>query len=578
MDIDRELPNRRLPLVGSFTGVSRESITATGELYGHMNNCQSTMLAGYVSDEMYESLSDVRVGFYWDGERQTVVSSGPKGDIYADISPGEYTVVLAKDGYGSKKTDVTIDADSVHDFRLLSDRLLGYVWPKWTTSGQTAEYVLHTPEDTRLSLWRYGAEKEFIKNITWHDEHGSRTCLQRTPDGDYTQIGVQWNEVGYDVNDPSSQVVTAPSESGLYYFHMESKSGDFFSFPWIVAPKTPQSSLAVISATNTWNAYNSFGGRSNYVNATGLPESPIVEPRSELDRFSLEDTWSREDHEYRPLSFQRPCIFNSIPKNRTSTDPIMGKEESHAAPAEWRMLSWLERNGFKYDLYSDQQLHDGSLDLNEYKALLIHTHPEYWSQRMYERVCSWVFERGGNLVYLAGNGINCAVKFIDDERLVIYNNTENVSDVDHPRDVPEDAYESRFHRRVESEGNLLGVVFTPSGIKTAAPYKVCDPTHWVFEGTDLEEGDRFGANTLQERCAGGASGHETDKLSNYAPDGTRVLAKGLNSANGGAEMVYYESSGGATFSVGSITFPASLFVDEVTATITQNVLNRFLTD
>ena len=42
------------------------------------------------------------------------------------------------------------------------------------------------------------------------------------------------------------------------------------------------------------------------------------------------------------------------------------------------------------------------------------------------------------------------------------------------------------------------------------------------------------------------------------------------------EMVYYEtSSGGAVFSVGSITYPACLLGDETISRITQNVLARF---
>src|SRR6266542_5755863 len=47
-------------------------------------------------------------------------------------------------------------------------------------------------------------------------------------------------------------------------------SGAFFSFPWIVAPVTPTARIAVTLATNTWNAYNAFGGRSNYINADSL--------------------------------------------------------------------------------------------------------------------------------------------------------------------------------------------------------------------------------------------------------------------------------------------------------------------
>jgi hypothetical protein len=56
-----------------------------------------------------------------------------------------------------------------------------------------------------------------------------------------------------------------------------------------------------------------------------------------------------------------------------------------------------------------------------------------------------------------------------------------------------------------------------------------------------------------------------------------LLAKGTNPDNGGSEMVYYETdSGGAVFSVGSITWPASILVDTGVSQITANVINRFL--
>ena len=139
-------------------------------------------------------------------------------------------------------------------------------------------------------------------------------------------------------------------------------------------------------------------------------------------------------------------------------------------------------------------------------------------------------------------------------------------------------YDSRFHYRYgESEASLLGVVCTDAGIMTAAPYRVIDSDHWVFANTGLRNGDLFGVHGLQERCHGGASGHETDKMSASSPPQTVLLAKGTNPEEGGAEMVCYElANGGKTFSVGSITWVASLLVDEGTSAITANVLRRFL--
>jgi hypothetical protein len=138
-------------------------------------------------------------------------------------------------------------------------------------------------------------------------------------------------------------------------------------------------------------------------------------------------------------------------------------------------------------------------------------------------------------------------------------------------------YESRFHMRCESEAHLLGVVFTPAGAMTGAPYRVLDSSHWAFVGTGLRNGDSFGEHCLHRRCPGGASGHETDKLSASSPANVHRLAKGLNPNDGGADMVIFETaSGGWVFSVGSINYVASLPVDENVSRITKNIIERFL--
>ncbi|MGE3316645.1 MAG: N,N-dimethylformamidase beta subunit family domain-containing protein, partial [Planctomycetaceae bacterium] len=146
----------------------------------------------------------------------------------------------------------------------------------------------------------------------------------------------------------------------------------------------------------------------------------------------------------------------------------------------------------------------------------------------------------------------------------------------HRLTAPGNTYESRFHMRHVSEANLLGVVYSDTGVMTAAHYKVVDADHWIFGGTNLKNGDIFGEKCQHQRVPGGASGHETDKRTVSSPKNTHLLAKGLNIDNGGAEMVIHEpGKGGAVFSAGSICWPSSLLVDDAVSKITKNVLTRF---
>lgn len=537
------------------------------------------MLLGYVSDERYVALPGVEVELL--GLQGSIaIRSRASGSLHADIEPGKYEVVLAKEGYGFKRVVVDLKADQPYQFRMLKDDLLGYAWPKWVKSGERSEFRVHSDAAYKLELWRYGWKKELVRPIGWFDEHGPRATVQITPDGDYTQTGVTWNKFGYS-SPHHKQYMTAPERSGLYYFHAKNEAGRFFSFPWIVAPREPRSPVAVLASNITWNAYNNFGGRSNYIHPDKLPPTPTANARLELNRYTNPEHVNYGTTEYAPLSFDRPEPVCHIPEHVQPTDPIAGRAACHLAAAEWRFLAWLEREGFAYDYYGETQLHFGQLPLEAYRVLIITTHPEYWSSEMYFRVKDWVFQRGGRLMYLGGNGLNCDVEFLDQQTCIYHNEDERrLRPAWHAENIPADAlrskYESRFHLRQESEASLLGILYDDRAIMTAAPYRVIDACHWVFEETGLEDGSIFGQQSLHERIPGGASGHETDKISPSSPKNVKLLAQGMNPDRGGADMVIHEpGGGGAVFSAGSITWPASILVDDAVSKITANVLRRF---
>ncbi len=529
---------------------------------------------GYISDEDYLAIPSVAVEIesLADGAL-TLLTSSPRGALYADLAPGRYRVTFAKDGYGSKWVECDL-GEQPQQFRLLKDQLCGYMWPKWARSGEKSEVRVHAPEQYQLTLWRYGLKKEFVRLISWFDEHGPRTTVQIAPDTDFSQTGMQWNRAGYPAPH-IQQFVTAPEESGLYYLWARTPSGKSFSFPWVVAPAKPKAKLAVLASTNTWNAYNNFGGRSNYINPNGLPPTPTVNARLDLDRYTQpQPVWRFPDEAYPPLSFERPELINHNFDNspwddRSIEDGIHGRSQCGLAPGEWRLLGWLEREGFAYDYYSEAHLHDGSLPLDEYKVLAISVHPEYWTREMFRRTREWI-ERGGRLMYLGGNGVNCEV---------VYEGESGMRCLTHdPAAEPGGPapHESRMHRTYQSEASLLGIAFTHTGVMTSAPYRVTNDQHWLFAGTGLKNGDLFGEKSLHERVPGGASGHETDKITPSSVPHLEVVAKGTNPDDGGAEVVYGRLGQGAIFSVGSITWVSSLFPDRGVSQVTRNALTRLL--
>ena len=94
--------------------------------------------------------------------------------------------------------------------------------------------------------------------------------MQITPDGDYTQTGVEWNKHGY-ANPHLHAVRRCTRALGPLLLPRPTARGAEFAFPWIVAPARPAATIAVLASNITWNAYNNFGGRSNYINPDRLP-------------------------------------------------------------------------------------------------------------------------------------------------------------------------------------------------------------------------------------------------------------------------------------------------------------------
>lgn len=538
------------------------------------------MVIGFVSDEMFVAIADAQLEFkkIADGTRIEARSSA-SGAVNIDLPPGEYEVALTHPNFGSKISTVSISRDiQPHQFRLLSKALVGYIWPKWCRSGDVGEIRFSAHEAVEISLWRYGWEKEFIRDIGRFQAFAPSGDSQTLPDGDIAKIGVNWNHDRFDYSpDLEALSVTAPEKSGLYYFHMKTCSGETFSFPWIVAPgkKAKEKEIAILTSNICWNAYNDWGGRSNYVAANKLPDAPTVSPTQSSPWFRPTGAIWWVGNSFEPLSFDRPEPVNSEELETKITDQIKKIGSEHVA-GEWRLLGWMEKEKYEYDLYSENQFDIGELDLEKYKVLILSTHPEYWTINMYEKLKDWVQSKGGKLLYLGGNGINCSVE--------LHDNSMTVHNMDLSEWLPHRAYSgegalipSRFGLRHEVESSLLGVVMSFAGMGTGAPYEAIDVDHPIFKNTNIKNGDKFGFNSPVARCPGGASGHETDKRDSSTPANTRLHARGLNGEGAGAELVTIESSsGGVVISVGSINWTASLPVDEQVALITKNALEFVL--
>lgn len=82
----------------------------------------------------------------------------------------------------------------------------------------------------------------------------------------------------------------------------------------------------------------------------------------------------------------------------------LGEGSPHQFNADLHLVDWLHHGGYACDVATDEDLHrEGAALLARYQVILTGTHHEYWSQAMLDAMAGYL-ERGGRLMYLAGNG------------------------------------------------------------------------------------------------------------------------------------------------------------------------------
>ena len=277
--------------------------------------------------------------------------------------------------------------------------------------------------------------------------------------------------------------------------------------------------------------------------------------------------------------------------------------------ADLHVIDWLDQQGYKCDVITDEDLDaEGAGLLEPYRVLITGTHPEYWSWRMLDGLASFK-GGGGRLMYLGGNGFYWRITFADAPKASIEcRKCEGVRLLDPP---PGERHHSTsgepgglWRHLGRAPQKIAGVGTTAFGFDSCGYYRRHPESHdpraaFIFEGVGADEsiGD-FGVT-------GGAVGYELDRTDRLlgTPAHCLVVASSqpltrfyvpapeeaffLFSAMGGdenaqvrAEMIFYEGpNGDAVFSTGSITWAASLahnHYDNNVSRITSNVLERFL--
>lgn len=353
--------------------------------------------------------------------------------------------------------------------------------------------------------------------------------------------------------------VPAGLASGLYGAVIESEGSARRVVPLIVRPSAPQHRIAVLANTNTWCAYNAWCGINQYTDPNGVE-----------------------------LSFAKPNANADVAAQMSNDEVIF---DHHLVAAELEIHGWLASEGFDFDLYSDHDFDVGIAGVDSYDVLVLAAHPEYWTDKMYDRLVSYL-AGGGSILYLGGNGLYERVEYSQDASALVLRRGNPSG----PRDL--------LRTGGRSERAVLGVAYEgiaypddPPGLQRGnafgvhAPYEVVADDHPFFAGTDLANGDAF---VTVDGVTGGA-GWELDTSfddgktlsAGPAPTNAVLLARGMLGQRPGeqgqwtpdhnAHMVTYDHPGGGmVFSVGSIVFGHWLIQDPRAQTVIRNALQAAL--
>ena len=249
--------------------------------------------------------------------------------------------------------------------------------------------------------------------------------------------------------------------------------------------------VAVVLPMYTWQAYNLWDE-----NGDGFGETWYA-------------AWSQ-----RTVRLGRPFLNRGVPPRFRRYD--------------LPFLRWLELKDQEVDYLSEADLSrtTGNALAEAYTLVVFPGHHEYVPERMYDAVERFR-DRGGNLLFLSANNFfwKVAKQGSRLERTGLWRNLRR----------PEAGLLGAQYR-----GNDQGLRRAPYVVRNAPAGK------WVFEGTEVTAGSRFGG-----------FGIEIDGTAPTSPRGTQVLAEIPNLLGPGqtAQMTYYETPRGAkVFAAGVMDF------------------------
>lgn len=364
----------------------------------------------------------------------------------------------------------------------------GYCWPQSVVAGEQVGLHLSSSggRPVRVEVARVGGGREvvFRTDAVAAEEHAVAK--------DASSKGCGW---------PAALTLEVETgwRSGYYEVVLEIEVGgkarrDYAFFVVRPAPGTDPARIVLALATNTWHAYNDFGGTNLYTGGTQVALRRPMAP----------------GYLYKPPGKGRRVTGTGAPDPQNAAhvgylqlNHLSGWAGSAGWP-DWELpfIAWAEREGFELGVCTNADLEHHPEVLDGAHLYLSVGHDEYWSKGMRDTVEAFV-ARGANAAFFSGNTSLWQVRLEGPERDVMVG-YKGFFKNDPLLGTSREAEVTTFWSDVvvaRPENHMTGVSFTRGGYHRIGRnvtnglggYTVHRPGHWIFEGTGLGYGDVLGA-------------------------------------------------------------------------------------
>ena len=311
------------------------------------------------------------------------------------------------------------------------------------------------------------------------------------------EVGVDWTSGYYDI-----ALTDAVGEETHHFVVVKPPGG------------VRRAKAALVLSTNTYHAYNHWGGANAYCDVAALMSRRADLPTAMAGAIGVLSTRRPFPQmliapppdvprlvNLRPREFEeRPWAGNRDWPRRRELSPY---DSSAGFLNKWEhaFAAWAEAEGLALDYFTDADLETEPTVLDGYACAILVGHSEYWSAGQRDQLERFV-DGGGRLAIFSGNTAFWKVRFEDQGARFICHKWRGFEADPITAEHPEQATHLWSHQAfARPEAAITGLSFLFGGYhrlglcvaRGSGGYTVYDETHWALAGADLFYGDVIGA-------------------------------------------------------------------------------------